>query len=185
MNLGHVLVFGGTGMLSKATDWIVEHAAHTTVFGRNYNRLMQMKKNNSGNGLDIRELDYTNISALKDEIKYSFNQYGPIDMVVSWIHGTAPNAIPTIKQQISQLQNEHWTFIHVKGSSKNLTSIVSTDIANAGNFNSKEVRLGFIFDGNFSRWLTNEEISNGVIQSIKGDKDIITVGTLEPWEKRP
>jgi|SRR5690625_1645774 len=185
MNLGHVLVFGGTGMLSKATAWIVEHATQTTVFGRNFKRLLQIKKNSSGNKLEVRELDYTNISALKDEIKYSFTQYGPIDMVVSWIHGTAPEAIPTIKQQISQLQNKHWTFLHVKGSSSNLDSIVSKEKTHSEQYSIKEVRLGFIYNDTFSRWLTNEEISNGVIQAIKNEKQITTIGTLYPWEKRP
>ncbi|MFD1174494.1 hypothetical protein [Oceanobacillus picturae] len=29
MQLGNVLVFGGTGMLAEATGWIAKHANHT------------------------------------------------------------------------------------------------------------------------------------------------------------
>ena len=36
-----------------------------------------------------------------------------------------------------------------------------------------------------SRWLTNTEISNGVIDGIMNEKDYFIVGKIEPWERRP
>ncbi|MFZ4451080.1 short-chain dehydrogenase [Salibacterium aidingense] len=186
MNPGHVLVFGGTGMLAKATGWMTKHATRTVVFGRNQGRLDYLMKSYNSHGLEIRNLDYTDTEALKHEIKSAYMQHGPIDMVVAWIHSTAPAAIQTIKQQISYLQGRrHWTFLHIKGSANDLTSIITSDPDNSANCHVKEVRLGFIYNGSFSRWLTNEEISDGVIQAIKEEKDITVVGTLEPWEKRP
>ncbi|MED4701280.1 hypothetical protein P9436_19755 [Lysinibacillus capsici] len=36
-----------------------------------------------------------------------------------------------------------------------------------------------------ARWLTHEEISQGVIVAIQQDPPIHIVGTLQPWAKRP
>lgn len=185
MSIGNVLIFGGTGMLAKATGWVITHANETIVYGRNQARLNQIKNKYNGSGLEVRELDYQDTKALKREIKSAYKQSGSIDLVIAWIHSTAPKAIPTIKQQISQLQSHQWSLLHIKGSNRNLSSIVTSDLDHSMNCHVREVRLGFIYDGISSRWLTHEEISNGVIQAIQEEKEITTVGTLEPWEKRP
>lgn len=40
-------------------------------------------------------------------------------------------------------------------------------------------------ESNRSRWLTNKEISDGVIEAINNKNKIHTVGQIEPWDKRP
>lgn len=41
-------------------------------------------------------------------------------------------------------------------------------------------KLGFIIDDGKSRWLTNKEISDGIIKAIKDDKPVTIVGTIHP-----
>lgn len=186
MSFGHVLIFGGTGMLSQATGWITEKASYTIVFGRNRQRLNRLREKYWQPGLEIQELDYTNIEALKSAIKTTYMQHGTINMVVAWIHSTAPDAIPTIMKQISELQKEEqWSLIVIKGSSDDLSRITTAGKNIPNNCNVKEVQLGFKFDGSVSRWLTHQEISEGVNQAIESDKIKTVVGTLEPWERRP
>jgi len=185
MNYGHVLIFGGTGMLAKATGWIAARSERTVVFGRNRHRLERIAKQYDGYGLEVKQLDYTDNAALIREIHAAHSQHGPIGMVVAWIHGTAPKALPTIKEQISRLQSDPWTLVHIKGSSSRLSDITKPDPDAPENCQVKEVRLGFVYDGTSSRWLTHEEISDGIIEAIKGNQPITVVGTLEPWDKRP
>lgn len=186
VHFSHVLIFGGTGMLAQATGWVAERSDFTVAFGRNRQRLDRLEKRSAKYGLRIQELDYTDTEALKNAVATAYTKYGEIDMVVAWIHGTAPNAISTIKQQIAMLQKTHrWLLIIIKGSSSNLSSIIATEATIPENCTVKEVQLGFIFNGTTSRWLTHEEISLGVIQAIKGNKSKVVVGTLEPWNKRP
>ncbi|MEI3605721.1 hypothetical protein SPD48_08450 [Pseudogracilibacillus sp. SE30717A] len=186
MNLGHVLIFGGTGMLKEASRWISTHAEHTIIFGRNRDHLASIKENFGNEQLEVRELDYTDIISLENELKRAFITNGPIHMVVAWIHGTAPSAIPTIIEQIDQLQeNLQWNLILIKGSSDNLSSITTPILSTRENCIIKEVKLGFIYDGNSSRWLTHQEISSGTIQAIIENKHSKIIGTLEPWDKRP
>ncbi|MET3695683.1 hypothetical protein SAMN05877753_102786 [Bacillus oleivorans] len=185
MSLGHVLIFGGTGMLAEATGWITTNADHTIAYGRNKTRLERLEKMYGEHGLEVKELDYSDIEALKSELKTAFKQHGPIYMVVAWIHSTAPTAVPTIMKQVSELQIHQWTLILIKGSSSYLSSIISPESDIPENCYVKEVLLGFIYNGTTSRWLTHQEISEGVIQAIQGNKTKTVVGTLEPWEKRP
>ncbi|WP_026907279.1 hypothetical protein [Paucisalibacillus globulus] len=131
-------------------------------------------------------MDYSNIDDLMHKIEVAYEEYGEIDLVVAWIHSTAPDAIPTIKKQISELQKNHtWTLVIVKGSSSHLASITAYEADVPDNCIVKEVQLGFIYNGVSSRWLTHQEISEGVIEAIKSRERKTIVGTLEPWEKRP
>ena len=36
-----------------------------------------------------------------------------------------------------------------------------------------------------SRWLTDEEISSGVLKAIEEDKERFVIGVTEPWSKKP
>ncbi len=185
MNLGHVLIFGGTGMLQEASGWIAKHAEHTITFGRNKHRLSQLYRKYGEQGLEVRVLDYTDNKWLKEEIIHSFIKHGPINMVVAWIHGTAPNAIQTIIKLISTLQeNKQWTLVIIK-SSGDLAKIITPVNNTEKNCNIKEVQLGFIYNETTSRWLTHKEISEGTIRAIKGNENNTIVGTLEPWDQRP
>ncbi|WP_155982744.1 short-chain dehydrogenase [Paucisalibacillus sp. EB02] len=186
MNCNHALVFGGTGMLAEATGWIVKHVNHTVVFGRNRHRLERLSNKYSEQGLKVQELDYSNTESLKHQITNAYEEHGEIDLVVAWIHSTAPDAIPTIKRQIATLQvHRQWTLVIVKGSSSHLTNIAFTENDVPENCIVKEVQLGFIYNEMTSRWLSHHEISEGVITGIQSNERKTVVGTLEPWDKRP
>lgn len=179
----HTLVFGGTGMLRKATEWIAEHSTKTVVFGRDIDKLTRIKEKN--NCIEIRILDYTDTNKLIEEINRAYKNNGPINTVIAWIHSTAPDALSTIKSKIGTIQDEQWTLLLVKGSSANIDDILASESDFPFNCHLKVVQLGFKIIGSHSRWLTHDEISNGVIESLKGNKTKTIVGTLHPWDRRP
>jgi hypothetical protein len=49
----------------------------------------------------------------------------------------------------------------------------------------RQVVLGFQVEGDRSRWLTDEEISQGVLEAVRSDAHFSVVGTVEPWSARP
>jgi hypothetical protein len=49
----------------------------------------------------------------------------------------------------------------------------------------RQVILGFRVEGGRSRWLTDAEISEGVLQAVRTDADLAIVGQVEPWPARP
>ena len=108
---------------------------------------------------------------------------GQLDLVVAWIHLIAENALELIVQEASK-NNEIWTLFHVLGSSTNLDEIKkSVNVPDSCQY--RQVQLGFILENGYSRWLTNEEISDGVINSLVNGNVKNIVGTIEPWNERP
>ncbi|MFD2630428.1 short-chain dehydrogenase [Oceanobacillus kapialis] len=183
MQLGNVLVFGGTGMLAEATGWVANHATHTIAFGRDPHKLARLAKNYR---IETKNLDYTDMDALRENVINAYKEHKAIHMVVAWIHRTSPQAVFVIKDTLNQLQpHQQWTLLLIKGSSSRLSDIKETQEESLPNCTIKEVRLGFKIEAQGSRWLTHGEISDGVIQAIRGNDKETIVGTLEPWHKRP
>jgi hypothetical protein len=49
----------------------------------------------------------------------------------------------------------------------------------------RQVVLGFQVEAGRSRWLTDAEISEGVLEAVRLDRAFSVVGRLEPWSARP
>ena len=49
----------------------------------------------------------------------------------------------------------------------------------------RQVVLGFQVIGDGSRWLTNDEISAGVLEAVRSDRPLSVIGQVEPWSARP
>ncbi|WP_152658319.1 short-chain dehydrogenase [Oceanobacillus sp. CFH 90083] len=179
----HVIIFGGTGMLAGATKWLAENAEHISIVGRNKYRLERLRPEHVKNNFELVTLDYRDNVALKEFLQRTIQTYGPVDLVVSWIHSVAPDALSIIFGELQQ-QKKPWQLVHIKGSSHDLSAITD-EITVPKNCLYCDVQLGFKMEGSFSRWLTHEEISNGVISSIYYNKRKTVIGTLHPWSKRP
>jgi len=50
---------------------------------------------------------------------------------------------------------------------------------------ARQVVLGFKLEAGGSRWLTNAEISDGVLEAVRTDRAYTIVGQAEPWSARP
>lgn len=105
------------------------------------------------------------------------------DLVVAWIHGSAPGALDSLMDEVIKLSvSKAWTLFHIQGGSsffqKENTSVPK-------NCQYRRVYLGFMLKGSTWRWLTHREISSGVIQAIQTGQPKTIVGTLESWDRRP
>ncbi|MGE8203600.1 short-chain dehydrogenase [Heyndrickxia sp. NPDC080065] len=180
----HALVVGGTGMLAGVSLWLVNQGYQVSVIGRNPNRMESLAgKTEDKNAITPVLVDYSNEVLLKENVRSIIKENGPIQLVIAWIHSYAERSIDIILQEVSK-QNDKWRLYHVLGSSKNLNEI-KKKISTPDTCLYRQIQLGFILENDNSRWLTNEEISQGVIDSIQNDRLIYTVGTIEPWGKRP
>ncbi len=115
-------------------------------------------------------------------------KFGNIDLVVSWIHSSAPLAPNTIADKLSSYDHS-FRFFDIPGSayadpSKDNSERKSKLIENK-NLQYRKIILGFKIEDNISRWLTNYEISSGVIDAIREDIKETVIGTVSPWEMRP
>lgn len=181
----HALVIGGTGMLSNTSLWLVSKGYHVSVIGRNANRMECLIRKSIDKSLITPVLvDYSDVALLRRKLRGTIEQNGPIELVIAWIHSNAEGTLEIISREISNWNDGRWKLFHVLGSSKNLSEI-KEKISVPDSTQYHQVQLGFIIENGHSRWLTNEEISQGVIESIQNDKFINTIGTIKPWGKRP
>jgi NAD(P)-dependent dehydrogenase (short-subunit alcohol dehydrogenase family) len=180
----HALIIGGTGMLSRVSLWLLDNGYHVSIIARNSGRMERLiEKTNFKSHITPIFVDYTNSKDLQEKVRHVIKQNGSIHLVVAWIHSIAEDALPTITEEVSKQRNE-WNLFHVLGSSSNLETI-KLKVAVPNNCIYHQVQLGFLIEGIHSRWLTNQEISDGVIEAMKTREQVFTVGELEPWDRRP
>ena len=179
----HALVIGGTGMLSRVSLWLAKHAEYVSVLGRSPDRMNRLLQSDGEGTIQPILVDYREEPTFRQKLKESIQSHGSIDLLVAWIHSDAPDAWAILLEEMSRNQDS-WKLYHVLGSSKNLEEI-RKNIHPPESCLYRQIQLGFIIEDDSARWLTHEEISDGVIKSIKQDSPVSIIGTLEPWHKRP
>lgn len=180
----HALVIGGTGMLSGVSLWLLEQGYHVSIIARNSDRMKDLTdQTDLNNRITPLLVDYSNDNELQEKVNETIERNGAIDLVVAWIHSTAPNAMKIIAKEVS-ISNRAWKLFHVLGSSSDLNRIKQEVTVPTG-CSYHQVQLGFVIEGGSSRWLTHNEISDGVIEAIEKRNKILTIGQIDSWEKRP
>ncbi|MFP7478232.1 hypothetical protein [Terribacillus saccharophilus] len=174
------LVIGGTGMLQGAVlSWNSE-GHEVIVVARSAEKLQRLSKDAvNPERLRTIQADYHELESFQIQLKDL-----PVpDVIVSWIHRSGNNAIQALCSLYGDLSKQV-KFFHIKGSSandpqQNFTPHYSDMI------DYHEIILGFQLSGSTSRWLTNKEIADGVIEAVRLRQHTYIVGTVEPWSARP
>lgn len=126
------------------------------------------------------------LSALNKAIQ----NFGSIDLAVSWIHATAPAAPFEIAKFLAS-KTSKIQFYEVLGSAisnpakPDLLKRRAEQFQSIPNVDYHSIVLGFIIEGKSGRWLSDSEISKGVLSTVLLEKKISIVGTTEPWDLRP
>ncbi len=179
----NALVVGGTGMLSNVSLWLVHKGYYVAVIGRDSNKMNSLIKKSPNISLfEPILVDYRNEEVLRENLRSFQKKNGKIDLVVAWIHSIAENALNIIIDEISK-NNRQLILFHILGSNADLEKI--KDNLKLDSCQYHQVQLGFIRENGYSRWLTNKEISDGIINSIMNDKPLNIIGLSGPKEQRP
>jgi len=136
-------------------------------------------------------LDYADYKQLKDELRESIFTNGHVELTICWIHTSKAPEAATITAETIHKQNKQTKckYYQLLSSATADPSHEKNDISK--NFNSfdnidfRTILLGFIVEGETSRWLTDKEICSGVIEAIENDARNSIIGAVEPWNKRP
>lgn len=187
--MSHVLVVGGTGMLKDVSLYFAFHGMNVSVIARDQNKFEELILSKDSYGfINPVRVDYSDYEQLKQKLCNAISIYGPIETAVCWIHSTAPEAIYIIAKLLNE-SNIPVKLYHVLGSESSNPSIANEDFKQTlyrfKNIAYKKIILGFVTEDEKSRWLTNIEIGNGVIDALKKDDEVFIVGKVEPWERHP
>jgi hypothetical protein len=171
-----MLIIGGTGMLAGAALHLAGAGHRVSVIGRSKEKfdLLQAQTEYPIYPLlaDYRE------EGLYDLVQQSITERGLFDEIISW----CPES--HVLERIAGLnaKAEACTVLQVKGSRRYFSDEA---VVLPGNCRISEVFLGYIIEGDESRWLTHEEISLGVIAALVKEKKRSIIGQIEPYGKRP
>lgn len=176
----HALVIGGTGMLADVTLWLADTGYQVSVIGRTKEKHLNLvKKATNPQNINHIVIDYTNDPLLEDQVKKAIETIGPISKVVSWT--PMRQSLETVNTIVGK-QKDQWTLYQIKGSRRYFEK---ESLLVPVNCEHRSIYLGFIIEDNRSRWLTNQEISEGIIMNIQEDHNESIVGILHPYESRP
>jgi NAD(P)-dependent dehydrogenase (short-subunit alcohol dehydrogenase family) len=186
----HALVVGGTGMLWGASLALAERGYAVSVVARRRQRLEALAQTAAGLPGSIHPIpvDYQDTQALIAALEAAQARFGPIELALIWIHSTAPAAPLAVARRVGSPQHP-CRYFHILGSAWADPSRPNPErqaaFATLDNIRYREVILGFVREGGSSRWLTNAEISAGVLAAVDADQPRTIVGVVAPWHWRP
>jgi hypothetical protein len=177
-------------MLRGVSLYLTNQFRTVSVIARDEERLAHLSGDAQKTGGDIQALalDYRDEDTLRSRLQASIQKCGSITLAVSWIHSIAPRAPLIISEAIAE-NSQGSRYFEIVGSAAADPALVREEhqkrFQHFKKIQHRQVILGFIVEARGSRWLTDEEISNGVIRAIELDEIYSIVGTVHPWSARP
>jgi len=133
-------------------------------------------------------LNYSDTDLLTEKLNSAVISKGPVKTAVSWIHSYAENS-NIIIGEILNSQEISSDYFHILGSAyydpENISSDIDAAFSKFRYVNYKKIILGFKIENGISRWLTDEEISEGAVNAVNTGADEFKIGITQPWERKP
>ncbi|MFT4414923.1 SDR family NAD(P)-dependent oxidoreductase [Fredinandcohnia humi] len=186
----HVLVIGGTGMLKGIVEYYVKRGEKVTVVARKESRLLQLKQEMKELKGDIHciAVDYKDTEKLEQELTTAIEVFGAFSYSFNWIHSDATETPYVLARLLNRISKE-CTYVRILGSraAHPEKGLDERELFNKlfPNIKYQEVVLGFMIEGDESRWLTNNEICQGIRKAVTRPQDRFIVGIVRPWSSRP
>ena len=173
----HALVIGGTGMLTNVCVDLAYKGYFVSLIGRTKSKFQQLILSSPDESIFPLVVNYNTDDVLV-EVEAAISKRGPFDLIISW----TPNY--DVLERICKLNQgtDAFRLFHVKGSRRYFDD---EPLRIPDNCNYRKVFLGYIMEGDRSRWLTHDEIEGGVISHIETDRIDGIIGQIHPYEARP
>ena len=182
----HVLTIGTTGMLASATQALAEQSKALTCMARTDASLRRVEQRIGQSNGEFRPVpvNYHDEGLFMQALEEAW-RYEPFELVVAWIHSSGNQSFKNMTEFLSQ-QSAETKLFHVVGSAAADPAQKAKEQAfGGGSLSYRQVILGFQVEVAGSRWLTDDEISQGTLQAIREEKAQYVIGTVEPWSARP
>ncbi|HCT43804.1 MAG: short-chain dehydrogenase [Phycisphaerae bacterium] len=171
--MADVLCIGATGMLAGCVRGLIARGDRVTALARSQSSLSALSESVPAADRDrlrTHPCDYRDLEALAHALRSI-----PVhpSAAICWVHTPAEPVLELVRALFPDID-----LLRVVGSS---TEVPRGDGARF----DRIVRLGFVIEGDRSRWLSNEEISNGVVSALLSGQPSTTVGTVTPWDAHP
>ena len=172
----HILVVGGTGMLSELVEALASDGGRLSLLSRRASQAF------GESGFDC---DYHDQQAFAAALTAAVERSGPVDLAIAWFHTLKIAAPRLLAEQVDgRLFQVLGSATADPGHPDRLGRAASV-AADLPDCRLRQVVLGFKVVEGAARWLTNAEISQGVLEAVSADRAVTIIGQLEPWAARP
>lgn len=173
----HALVIGGTGMLAGVCVDLACEGYSVSVIGRTQLKFKRLQSGSPPNSIFPLITDCDGDAVFR-EIEKAIKERGPFNLIVSWTQNYST------LERICEMNigDKPFRLFHIKGSRRYFED---EPIRIPSQCIYRKVFLGFVVEDVGSRWLTHEEIVNGVIKQITIDEAEGIIGQIHPYEARP
>lgn len=173
MTFERSLLVGTTGMLAHAARWVIDRSQKSFLVARHASAVGELVSSTAVFPLD---LDYRDTSVFMRGLEQSGALAGT-DLAVLWIHDSGAEAARALDEVLA---GNSGLIVTVRGSQR-LSKLAGAPAherrTTGGAVRRVTVTLGSKPQGGGRRWLTWDEMSNGVIDAICAGEDRI-VGDL-------
>lgn len=156
-------------MLAALTKKLTEEYDIVGVVGRNPTKIHDLQA--FSRRIVGHAVDYSDTASFTDELTHFTGIHGRPELVVSWIHSTSPGASLIVA---NYCDGDFYDVTGHDGVRPDHLSHQREKVIKAKGIKYHRVILGR--KGN--RWLTNQEISDGVHAAIQANQDEFVVGEL-------
>lgn len=180
----HTLAIGGTGMLREASLALAARSSRLTSVARTAASLARLDDALPGTTPHHQlQLDWSDPDAFIDAIHAHVVASEPPDLVLAWIHDDRV----ALRLAIELARGGRpFRFFHVIGSAAQHPVRVAQRLLDGfdppANLEYRQVVLGSHRTDRGRRWLSDHEISHGVLEAIGGAQVLIVVGSLDGFE---
>lgn len=177
-------------MLSEVCRHAAEQGCAVTVVARDREKLLALVRETQmlPGVINPISIDYSDADGLKAKLFESVLHLGPIRQAVLWIKPPDSES----RRKVAELLDETSAGCHLYNFMPSYTADPDRkdelpDLSYMANLNviCHQIILGFIIEGETSRWLTNDDISAGVIEAMSTGQPLPVIGTTSPWARRP
>ncbi|MGH6997561.1 MAG: hypothetical protein ACREEO_05160, partial [Phenylobacterium sp.] len=131
------------------------------------------------------DCDYNDEAGFRAALQGAVLQSGPIDLAVAWFHTLKIAAPRMLAQEMRGRMFQVLGSATADPAHPHRLATAATVADGLADCRLRQVVLGFrVIDGG-SRWLTNDEISAGVLDAVRNDRPLSVIGQVEPWSARP
>jgi hypothetical protein len=188
LKYSHALVIGATGMLQAAAIKVARRSNYFSAVARSVDSLQRLERRlaNIKGGRSLLPLDWNDADSFLSTLAEHADVIGSPTLVVAWVHE------PLLGVRIANLfssAHHPCEFFHILGSAVAAPGSDSAwlrgQIRNEGALAYRQIVLGYCRNSSNSRWLTDEEISAGVLDAVQQKTACHIVGQIAPWSERP
>ncbi len=143
-----------------------------TVVGRDPGKLDRVARRDPH--IHPLSVDYEDVPAFTAALRDVVAERGPVTLAVCWIRSWAPQSLLAAADAVAA----DGRLFHVLGSQRSDASEAAIEVLRRReDLRYRQVQLGDVASGEGRRWLSNEEIADGVAAAVSADLPSFHVGS--------